>query len=370
MKKLLKKTFIVAGLTACFIQAQAGNPDRAGQAGATELLVNGWSRSTGWGGVNTAGVRGIESSVMNIAGLAQIRSTEIGLARTNWLVPSGININNIGIGIKAGESGVMGLTVNSISFGDIPITTVEQPEGGLGTYRPQFINLGFAYAHKFSSSISGGLLVRAISQEVVNVKAQGFALDAGIQYATTSVKKTQGLAKFTKGRSREDLRFGISLRNVGPDMTFTGDGLSSSATLNNSSFSSTVENRAASFNLPSLLNIGFAYDFRLDKDSNTYFHRLTAATNFTSNTFSKNQLGAGLEYSYKEFIMARAGFNYEEGIFDNENRTNALTGFSGGVTVEVPFGKNSIGIDYSYRSTNPFQGVHSFGIRLGLGERD
>ena len=370
MKKLLKKTFIVAGLTACFIQAQAGNPDRAGQAGATELLVNGWSRSTGWGGVNTAGVRGIESSVMNIAGLAQIRSTEIGLARTNWLVPSGININNIGIGIKAGESGVMGLTVNSISFGDIPITTVEQPEGGLGTYRPQFINLGFAYAHKFSSSISGGLLVRAISQEVVNVKAQGFALDAGIQYATTSVKKTQGLAKFTKGRSREDLRFGISLRNVGPDMTFTGDGLSSSATLNNSSFSSTVENRAASFNLPSLLNIGFAYDFRLDKDSNTYFHRLTAATNFTSNTFSKNQLGAGLEYSYKEFIMARAGFNYEEGIFDDENRTNALTGFSGGVTVEVPFGKNSIGIDYSYRSTNPFQGVHSIGIRLGLGERD
>ncbi len=368
MKRILKYTVLVAAIaTTCLVNAQN---ERAGQAGATELVVNGWSKSTGWGGVNTAGVRGIESSVMNIAGLAQIKSTEIAMARTNWLVPSGINISNIGIGIKVGESGVMGLTVNSIGFGDIPITTVEQPEGGLGTYSPQFINLGFAYAHKFSSSISGGLLLRVISQEVVNVRARGFALDAGIQYATTSVKRTKGLAKFSKGRSREDLRFGISLRNVGPDMAFTGDGLSQAATLSGASFSSTVENRAASFNLPSLLNIGFAYDFRLDKDEYAYFHRLTSAINFTSNAFSRNQLGLGFEYAYKEFIMARAGFNYEEGLFNEEERTNALTGFSGGITFQMPFGKNSIGIDYSYRSTNPFQGVHSFGLRLGLGDRN
>lgn len=369
MKKLLKHTLLIAGISASIISAKAGNPDRAGQAGATELLVNGWSRSSGWGGVNTATVRGIESSVLNIAGLAQISSTEITMARTNWLVPSGIYINNIGLGQRVGDNGVLGVTVNSINFGDIPITTVDQPEGGLGTFKPQFINLGFAYAHRFSSSITGGILLRAISQEVVNVKAQGFAMDAGIQYATTSVKKTAGKAKFSKGKYRDDLRFGISLRNIGPDMVFRGDGLSITGNINEASYSSTLENRAAKFNLPSLLNIGFAYDFRLDKDSNSYFHRLTAASNFTSNTFSRNQFGIGLEYSYKEFVMVRSGFNYEEGLFSEEDRTTALTGFSAGITLEVPFGSNAIGIDYSYRSTNPFQGIHSFGLRLGLGEK-
>lgn len=368
MKRFLKN-IMFAGLSACTLTAMAGNPDRAGQAGATELLVNGWARSSGWGGANSATIRGIESSILNIAGLAYVPGTEINLARTNWLVPSGIFINNFGFGQRISESGVLGLTVNSINFGDIQITTEDQPEGGLGTYRPQFVNLGFAYAHKFSSSISGGILFRAISQEVVNVKAQGFALDAGIQYATTSVKKTAGNPKFTKGRYREDLRFGIALRNVGPDMVFRGDGLSKNATINTASFSSTVENRAAKFNLPSLLNIGFAYDFRLDRDSNSYFNRLTAAANFASNTFSKNQMTVGLEYAYKEFIMVRGGFMYEEGLFNEEERTNALTGFSGGITLEVPFGNNTVGIDYSYRSTNPFQGIHSFGLRVGLGDR-
>jgi hypothetical protein len=301
--------------------------------------------------------------------LAHLPTSEITVSRTNWLVPSGININNMGFGQRISESGVLALTISSINFGDIPITTVQQPEGGLGTYRPQFMNLGLAYAHRFSTSITGGLLLRAISQEVVNVKAQGFAIDAGIQYATTSVKRTIGNPKFSKGKSREDMHFGIALRNVGPDMVFRGDGLSTKANLTEATFSqsSTIENRAAKFNLPSLLNIGFSYDFRLDKDSNSYFHRLTAATNFTSNTFSKNQMGLGLEYAYKEFIMLRGGFVYEKDLFDAEKRTTALTGFSGGITIEVPFASNSIGIDYSYRSTNPFQGIHSFGLRLALG---
>lgn len=369
MRRFLKHTFIATGLLALVSSAHAGNPDRVGQAGATELQVNGWGRSSGWGGVNTATVRGIESNNLNIAGLAHTPTTEIVLARTNWLVPSGITISNLGFAQRISDAGVLGLTVTSIGFGDIQITTVQQPEGGSGTFRPQFINLGLAYSHRFSTSISGGILFRAISQEVVNVRAQGFALDAGIQYGTTSVKKTQGNPKFSKGKYREDLRFGISLRNIGPDMSFKGDGLSINANIKDASYSSTVENRSAKFNLPSLLNIGAAYDIRLDKDSNTYFSRLTLAANFTSNTFSRNQMGIGAEYSYKEFIMVRAGYVYEQGMLDPEKRTTALTGFSGGITLEVPFSNsaNAIGIDYSYRSTNPFQGIHSFGLRLSLG---
>ena len=42
-----------------------------------------------------------------------------------------------------------------------------------------------------------------------------------------------------------------------------------------------------------------------------------------------------------------------------------------GATVEIPFKstkgtKSKFGLDYSYRSTNPFNGVHCFGARIDL----
>ena len=47
----------------------AGNPQRAGQAGASELLINPWARTSGWGGSNVAGITGLESQFSNVAGL-------------------------------------------------------------------------------------------------------------------------------------------------------------------------------------------------------------------------------------------------------------------------------------------------------------
>ncbi len=69
--------------------------------------------------------------------------------------------------------------------------------------------------------------------------------------------------------------------------------------------------------------------------------------------------------------MLRAAFVYEKGIFKADERLNAYTGFAGGVTFEIPFktGENkysTFGLDYSYRSTNPFNGTHSFGCRVNL----
>jgi len=51
-------------------QAQAGNPDRAGEAGAYELLINGWARSAGQMGMNTASITGLEAMRFNVGGLA------------------------------------------------------------------------------------------------------------------------------------------------------------------------------------------------------------------------------------------------------------------------------------------------------------
>ncbi|MGB3077101.1 MAG: hypothetical protein WBB36_17385, partial [Chitinophagales bacterium] len=76
--------------------AFAGNKDRQGEAGASELLINPWARSSGWDGLNTACIHGIEAINMNVAGLAFTRKTELVFAHTNWLGGTGISFNALG----------------------------------------------------------------------------------------------------------------------------------------------------------------------------------------------------------------------------------------------------------------------------------
>jgi hypothetical protein len=332
----------------------AGNKDRAGQAGATELLINPFARSSGWAGANSASIYGLEAMYMNVAGMAFTNRTELMFCHTNWLVGTGIGINAFGFSQRVGATGAIGLGIMSMDFGEIPITTAALPEGGIGTFHPTFTNIALAYSKGFSENIYGGVVVKGISESISNVSARGLALDAGIQYVTGVNKQ---------------VKFGISLRNVGPRMRYSGDGLSFRGISPSGNYAMTIQQRSADFDLPTLLNIGGSYDFYFAKDSAAMKnHRLTVAGTFTSNSFSKDEIRMGLEYAWRSMLMVRAGYNYEEGITGTDTRTTAFTGLNFGATFEVPFGKrgSTFGLDYSYRATDPFQGVHSFGARLNL----
>jgi len=332
---------------------KAGNPDRAGQAGATELLINPWARSSGWGGANSGGAQGLEAQFLNVAGTAFTKKTEILFSHTNYLQGTGMSINAFGITQKVGEAGVLGLSLMSLSFGDIQVTTTELPEGGLGDYTPQFINMGISYAKTFSNSIYGGINIKIISESISNVNASGMAIDAGIQYVTGT------------NDDRNNVKFGIALKNVGSPLKFSGDGLSTrvNAPATSNNYQMTVEQRSSGFEIPSLLNIGASYDFNLSLD-----HKLTIAGTFTSNSFTNDLYIIGAEYRFRNIFMLRGGLSYEKDIFDDVLRTTVYTGPSAGVTVDLPMGKTgkSFGIDYSFRATNPWDGVHSFGIRFTL----
>lgn len=337
-------------------QSEAGNPERIGQAGAGQLLINPYARNTGMAGSNSANIRGLEAQFMNIAGTAFTRKTEIMFNRSTWLQGSDIYINAFGLTQGVGETGTIGFGVVSINAGDIPITTVEQPEGGLGTFSPTFYNINLSYAKMFSDNIYGGINVKLLSEQIPNAKATGLALDAGIQYHTGK---------------HDQIHFGVALRNWGSKMKYEGDGLSRQATQTSlsGSYELTVENRSQSFELPTLLNIGGGYDFYLTKDSAgvSKNHRLTFNVTYTSNSFSYDNGLFGLEYAWREMLMFRVGTFVEQNMFEDDRR-NAFTGPSAGMTFEVPFNekKSTIGLDYSYRFSNPFGGTHSFGIRVNM----
>ena len=113
-----------------------------------------------------------------------------------------------------------------------------------------------------------------------------------------------------------------------------------------------------------MMNIGAAYDFNISE-----LHKVTLAGTFTSNSFTKDQFILGAEYAFKKMIHVRGGYVYEKNVIDKELRETVFTGPSAGISVDFPFGeekKSAIAIDYAYRATNPFNGVHSIGVRLSL----
>jgi hypothetical protein len=341
---------ILIGLSG--LETFAGNKDRSGQAGASELLINPWARSTGWGNAGMSNIKGLEGIWSNVGGTAFTKKTELIFSHTTWLKGSDVNIFSFGLTQRVGEAGALGLAVMSMNFGDIPITTTEYPDGGLGNFSPNLLNISLSYAKSFSNSIHAGFVMKIISESISDMSAQGVAIDAGIQYITGA---------------RENIHFGITLKNIGPTMKFSGDGLSLKAFIPGQETQFTLEQRQEAFELPTQLSIGAGYDFLFEND-----YRFTLAGNFTSNSFTKDQITLGGEFSLKEYLLLRAGYTYEDGIWDDiesVDRTNVTKGLSMGLSVQVPLNKESgsvFSVDYSYRDTDHFSGNHTIGARISF----
>lgn len=341
-------SILIALLLVVVMDVKAGNPDRQGEAGAYELLMNPWARSSGFHTLNTASIRGVESMRLNVSGLSFIDNTQLVFARANYLQGSEIFMNSAGLAQRVSKNGVLGLSIMSLDFGDIMVTTVNQPEGTGGQFSPNFTNIGFSYAHLFANKISVGATFRVVSESTTNISATGIALDAGIQY------------------TNENVRLGISLRNIGTPMVYRGQGTDVTVTAPNGSNIMTLSQRSARFEMPSVLNIGAAYDIPVNEEL-----KVSAVANFTSNSFSRDEIGGGVEVSFRNMFAIRGGYRYELGQNNTSQIESALySGLAGGFSIEVPTNKkkpeNKFGIDYSYRHTNVYQGTHNLGVRLSL----
>jgi outer membrane protein OmpA-like peptidoglycan-associated protein len=360
----MMKKFLPIALCLAAVSVFAGNADRRGEAGAYELIMNGWARSTGMWGMGSARVWGLEAERINPAGVARVQGTEIAAAYSLWMQGSGIGVVHGGIAQSVGKN-VFALNIQSLNFGTNYRTTYDNPEGaGLGTFSPRFLNLGLTYGRNFGRGIYGGVTIRFLNQGLENISASGFSVDAGLQYTTGK---------------KENFHLGVALRNLGTPLRFSGDGFSFQGTAAAGDYQLTFANKTAKFELPVQLNVGLAYDILMGTEyliaaKKTQPFRLTVAANFTSNAFGKDNFGAGLEFAFKEMFMLRGGYRYENGITSSTDRTTAFTGFSAGMGVDIPFKKDRtgsrLGIDYSFRSTSPYKGTHSIGLRFNIAAKE
>ena len=328
----------------------AGNPDRQGEAGANQLLINPWARSAGLHSLNTASVSGSEAMYLNVAGLSRIKKTQIQLSHSRYIAD--INLNALSFGQHVGKGGgVFGIALMSMDLGEFLSTTEDIPGGTGATFSPSYFNMGVSYSHLFVNKVSVGVTFKFVNESISNVGARAMALDAGVQYVTGE---------------NDNFKFGISLRNVGSKMRFLGEGLSKPRPSPGQTFEYpiTYYDRSSAFELPSQLNIGFSNDWLLGKSN-----RLSLVGNFTSNAFSRDQVGGGLELTVGQNFGLRVAYKTELNTSVGSVEATLDNGISAGFSASLPFKKGSdsrLTLDYSYRSTTVYNGIHGIGLRLDL----
>lgn len=350
INQVFKYAAVAGAVFSCSVSF-AGNEDRVGSAGSSQLLMNPWARSSAFGDAGVASVNGLEATFTNVAGLAFTDKTQLKFNHTNWLGNAGIKLNSVGIAQRVSESSVIAVSIQSLNYGEIQVTTVDLPEGGIGVFNPRMNVFNVGYARSFSQSIYGGINFKVISESISNLRATGIAFDAGIRYVTGE---------------QDQMKLGIALKNVGPVMRYKGDGLSTEINYINDGNLATLEQRSASYELPSLLNIGASYDFIFNESN-----KLTACMAFTANSFQYDQYRLGADYGFaaeKFAFNLRAGYVIERQMFSNENRSNTFVGPTAGFSVDALVGKNksALGVEYAMRMAGNFGIVHTFGLAISL----
>jgi len=347
----MKKIYLLVlcfGLAAS--TAFAGNPDRQGEAGAAQLLMNPWAPSAGLHTLNTSSIMGVEAMRLNPAGVSRMQGTEVRLGYANYLQGTGVSMQSIGVASASGKGGAIGFSIMSLDFGDVPVTTTALPEGTGALLNISFINIGLTYSYTFEEAVSVGVTLRGVSEGTSDVTAFGFAVDAGVQYVTGEA---------------DEFKFGISLRNIGSKLSYGGQGLTVSAQTTETNYDRALAERSAAFEMPSLLNIGVSYDLLAGKAD----QRVTLIGNFTANSFGRDQVGFAAEYAFREQFMAR--FGYRSDIEQSElTEVPLYDGLSAGASIRVPFKKGdrsrSVSIDYAWRNTRIFNGTHNIGIGVSI----
>jgi opacity protein-like surface antigen len=346
MKSLRKNAtwILLVGFLFWIAQAEAGSGARTGTAGGQELLIPVGGVGIAMGGSYASGIRGVEAIYWNPAGIPGFTgSTEAIFSHMNYL--ASINVEYAAVAAKLGGFGTMAFSVQSLGFGDIPVTTVELPDGTGDTYSPTYLTLGLSYARQMTDKIYFGATAKLVTESILRESANGVAFDFGLQYHS----------------SVAGLKFGVVMKNIGPTMKFSGPDLEQSVQLPGTEPGAQprpVAITAQGFDLPTTLEFGASYDYGFADNS-----RITLSGSFLNHNYQYDDFKLGAEVMYNDLLFLRGGY-----LMSPDTPTeDRVFGFSAGGGLKFKVSENlNVAFDYAYRSTDFFADNQVFAVRVGF----
>lgn len=342
MKRIV---FIIIILSFSVIETFGGGQNRAGTSGAPELRIPVGAKYLAMVGSPIASVTGLEAIYWNPAGVDFSPTSANALFSYRSYIAD-MSLNFVAASGRLGDLGSVGLSFRSLNIGEINVTTMDQPDGTGQIINPSYFILGLTYSKQLTDRVSIGASFNLINENIDRVSASGFSFDFGVQYK--NLFEVPGLA------------FGAVIKNLGSSIKYDGNGLYTEAVSGGDRGPTFLKVDAASAELPSEIGIGLSYQRKFDEEN-----AVTISGTFQNNNYTYDDYKIGLEYSFKEILYVRGGYNWTPQATDNT--PNIFQNYALGIGLNLKeFSGIDLSVDYAYVPVKYFDGNHVFAISLGF----
>jgi hypothetical protein len=277
----------------------------------------------------------------NPAGVATLRQTSAVAVHTNWIADTKFDYAAIALPVTG--FGTIGLSITSLSMGDMKVRTVDFPEGTGEYFSAGDLAGAVSYSRQLSERFSIGLTAKYIQQNIWHESASGFAIDAGTLF------KTDLFGGMT---------IGAALTNFGTTMKMAGRDARQFIRLNSGQLGSTdqipTDVEFDSWDLPLLFHFGVSTRV-LDNDE----YRWTVAVDALHPNDNFESVNAGTEFAFADFLFLRAGY---QSLYLDRSEGGLSLGF--GVSTGNFLGSLNVGFDYAYENMGRLESVHVFSLGL------
>lgn len=321
----------------------AGRGDKIGTAAGYELLLPVGGKSIAVSGAGLASVRGAEAIFWNPAGLSWDENRTSTLFSHMSFI-AGLSVEYVGIGTNIGDVISLGASAKSVSYGDIPVTTEDFPDGTGEIARPSFLIFGFSASRKLTDHIAFGITGNYFTQHFPSASATGIAVTGGLQY--------RGLGGL------DDMSLAVVVRNIGSSFQFEGDGLTRTGRVDDvTRDQSIIKLDGATNELPTAIEIGLQYLFTLRDDL-----KLSLLTAYQNNDFSHDEYRVGTEVEVNGSMWLRGGWT----VPSEDEEDSYIFGPTLGAGFRHEIKGISVEVDYAFRPVRYFDANHIISLTLGL----
>ncbi|MDH4071395.1 MAG: PorV/PorQ family protein [Ignavibacteria bacterium] len=309
-----KKPRLLIGMALLLIGASAAYAgNRSGIVTAQFLKLPTDARSTAIGNAQVALARGAMSIANNPAGVLSVGNVAVGGTYNQWYAD--ITHSFMAAAANLGPWGTVGAGFMVLTTDDMVVTTPAFPEGTGELFKASEYAFSLSYGLQISEEFGIGITGKYIQSNLFNdaLDANSFAVDIGSLYDMPMLRT----------------RLGISVNNLGKDMTYINE----------------------QYSLPTALRFG-ARTTVLDQEN----HLLYAVLQVARPNDADEVYNLGAEYVFNGLIALRAGYKFN---YDTEN-------WSGGLGLNLASLGFDGNLDYAYTNYKWLPGTHMFTAEVGF----
>ena len=313
MKKILLNIILLGVL---FSESQVGT------TAGNFLGIGVGSRAIGMGGAYSSIYSDPSVIYWNPGAISRFENDKFLVSNVSWLVDSQLYFSTY---VKKINDKSLGLYWTYLDYGKEEITTLEN-QNGTGLYwDASDLVVGIMYSMNLTDRFSFGGGLKYIGQNIYNESSSSLAIDMGLLYTSQN----------------NDFNIGMSISNIGLDMTLSGKDLHQTIDLDPDNYGNNetiIANlNTDSFPIPILYRMGFS----VNKSVSDNF-KLLSSVDMVIPSDDVEHLNLGFELSYFDRVFLRCG--YKE--IGNTNSEQGMT-FGAGTKLYL-FGLD-FNLNYAYQ---------------------